>query len=186
MQYLLKLTADLPNNFKSIFILLCLFVNACQLTNTLPNIVLSDIGYEDFIKTYTNETTEGVEGKFKAFVDQKGYSGTFKLLKNKDRFQFILLSPLNQVITNISIKDNKVELDNKDQHEVLRSILKDDSIIQLKKIIQTQFINNEPISIKIDCCYIKINEFKTTAIDVYQPKNIRIVKKNFDLSVFIK
>ncbi|NCW62869.1 MAG: hypothetical protein EBW04_01825, partial [Betaproteobacteria bacterium] len=111
----MKQKTDYFNNcFCYLLIISFTFLSGCQTLNINPN---KDIyTYNDFVNTYQPTSEEKkFNGKFKLFVKDKGYTGSFKFYPNDSGHEMILLSPLNQIISKISVREEiLIEYQNKE------------------------------------------------------------------------
>ena len=184
-QFLLKQKIDYFNNLFCYFLLISFtLLSGCQTLNIKFDQEI--YAYADFINIF-NPTSEErkFNGKFKLFLKDKGYTGSFKFYPSGDGHEMILLSPINQIISKISVSEEVLfEYQNKDDQN-LKNFVKDLPIKEFKRILYTQY-NEKPI--KIVTSYFEITIEELSKIDtslVFEPKTIKVENKDVELTIFL-
>lgn len=97
----------------------------------------------------------------------------------------ILLSPLNQIISKISLgKEILFEYQNKDDQN-LKNFIKDLPIKEFKRILYTQY-NEKPVKIATSYFEIAIEELsEIEASSSFEPKTIKVENKDIELTIFL-
>lgn len=181
----LKQKIDYFNNFFRYFLLISFtLLSGCQ---TL-NIKLSQetFTYADFVNIY-NPTSEEKKfnGKFKLFLKDKGYTGSFKFYPSGEGHEMILLSPLNQIISKIFLNEEILfEYQNKNDQN-LKNFIKDLPIKEFKRILYTQY-NEKPVKITTNYFDISIEELsKIETSSSFEPKTIKVKNKDIELTILL-
>ena len=162
-------------------------LSGCQTLN-INNIKSNHetFAYADFINIY-NPTSEEKKfnGKFKLFVKDKGYTGSFKFYPSDVGHEMILLSPLNQIISKISLGEEILfEYQNKDDQN-LKNFIKNLPIKEFKRILYTQY-NEKPVKIVTSYFEIAIEELsEMETSSSFEPKNIKVKNKDIELTIFL-
>lgn len=181
----LKQKIDYFNNFFYYLLLISFtLLSGCQTLNIKSN--QETLAYADFINIY-NPTSEEKKfnGKFKLFVKDKGYTGSFKFYPSDEGHEMILLSPLNQIISKISLGEEILfEYQNKDDQN-LKNFIKNLPIREFKRILYTQY-NEKPVKIATSYFEIAIEELSDIeASSSFEPKIIKVKNKDIDLTIFL-
>jgi hypothetical protein len=181
----LKQKIDYFNNFFCYFLFISFaLLSGCQTLNTKSN--QETFAYADFINIY-NLTSEEKKfnGKFKLFLKDKGYTGSFKFYPSDEGHEMILLSPLNQIISKISLGEEILfEYQNKNDQN-LKNFIKDLPIKEFKRILYTQY-NEKPVKITASYFEIAIEELSDSdASSSFEPKIIKVKNKNIELTIFL-
>lgn len=181
----MKQKIDYFNNFFRYFLLISFtLLSGCQ---TL-NIKLSQetFTYADFVNIY-NPTSEEKKfnGKFKLFLKDKGYTGSFKFYPSGEGHEMILLSPLNQIISKIFLNEEILfEYQNKNDQN-LKNFIKDLPIKEFKRILYTQY-NEKPVKITTNYFDISIEELsKIETSSSFEPKTIKVKNKDIELTILL-
>jgi hypothetical protein len=182
----LKLKIDY---FNSLFCYLLLIsftlLSGCQTLNTKFD--QETFAYADFVSIY-NPTPEEKKfnGKFKLFLKDKGYTGSFKFYPSDEGHEMILLSPLNQIISKISLGEEILfEYQNKDNQN-LKNFIKDLPIKEFKRILYTQY-NEKPVKIATSNFEIAIEELsELEASSSFEPKTLKVKNKDIELTIFLQ
>ena len=159
-------------------------LSGCQTLNTKSNQEI--FSYADFINIYKSTSEEKkFNGKFKLFVKNKGYTGSFKFYPSDEGHQMILLSPLNQIISKISLGEEILfEYQNKDDQN-LKNFIKDLPIKEFKRILYTQY-NEKPVKISTSYYEIAIEELsKMETSSSFEPKTIKVKNKDIELTLLL-
>ena len=159
-------------------------LSGCQTLDTKSNQEI--FSYADFINIYKSTSEEKkFNGKFKLFVKNKGYTGSFKFYPSDEGHQMILLSPLNQIISKISLGEEILfEYQNKDVQN-LKNFIKDLPIKEFKRILYTQY-NEKPVKIATSYYEIAIEELsKMETSSSFEPKAIKVKNKNIELTILL-
>lgn len=181
----LKQKIDYFNNFFYYLLLISFtLLSGCQTLNIKSN--QETLAYADFINIY-NPTSEEKKfnGKFKLFLKDKGYTGSFKFYPSDEGHEMILLSPLNQIISKISLGEEILfEYQNKDDQN-LKNFIKNLPIREFKRILYTQY-NEKPVKIATSYFEIAIEELSDIeASSSFEPKIIKVKNKDIDLTIFL-
>ena len=181
----LKQKIDYFNNFFYYFLLITItLLSGCQTLNIKSN--QEAFAYADFINLY-NPTSEEKKfnGKFKLFLKDKGYTGSFKFYPSGEGHEMVLLSPLNQIISKISLGEEILfEYQNKDDQN-LKNFIKDLPIKEFKRILYTQY-NEKPVKISTSYYEIAIEELsKMETSSSFEPKAIKVKNKNIELTILL-
>ena len=159
-------------------------LSGCQTLNTKFD--QETFAYADFVNIY-NPTSEEKKfnGKFKLFLKDKGYTGSFKFYPSDEGHEMILLSPLNQIISKISLSEEILfEYQNKDDQN-LKNFIKDLPIKEFKRILYTHY-NEKPVKITASNFEIAIEELSDIkASSSFEPKIIKVKNKDIELTIFI-
>jgi hypothetical protein len=125
-------------------------------------------------------------GKFKLFLKDKGYTGSFKFYPSDEGHEMILLSPLNQIISKISLGEEIFfEYQNKDDQN-LKNFIKDLPIKEFKRILYTQY-NEKPVNIATSYFEIAIEELsEMETSSSFEPKTIKVKNKDIELTIFLR
>ncbi len=180
----MKLKIDYFNKFLYLFPFLYLItLSGCQTLNFSENNILS---FSDFESQYPPSSQEhSYVGKFKLFIQEKGYSGSFKWNSKIDSHEMILLSPFNQIITKVIINDEEVFENLNHENEEINKILNKTTIQELKRILYSKY-KLAPLKIKTRCCDILINEFfQSKEKTFFTPKKITIEQDQFQLTLIL-
>jgi len=181
----LKQKIDYFNNFFYYFLLITItLLSGCQTLNIKSN--QEAFAYADFINLY-NPTSEEKKfnGKFKLFLKDKGYTGSFKFYPSGEGHEMVLLSPLNQIISKISLGEEILfEYQNKDDQN-LKNFIKDLPIKEFKRILYTQY-NEKPVKIATSYFEIAIEELsEMETSSSFEPKTIKVKNKDIELTIFL-
>ena len=181
----LKQKIDYFNNFFCYFLLISFtLLSGCQSLNIKSN--QEAFAYADFVNIY-NPTSEEKKfnGKFKLFVKDKGYTGSFKFYPSDEGHEMILLSPLNQIISKISLGEEILfEYQNKDDQN-LKNFIKNLPIKEFKRILYTQY-NEKPVKIVTSYFEIAIEELsEMETSSSFKPKTIKVKNKDIELTIFL-
>src|SRR6056300_983554 len=166
IRFLLKQKTDYFNSLFCYFLLISFtFLSGCQTLNINPN--------KD-IYTYNN------------FVKDKGYTGTFKFYPNDSGHEMILLSPLNQIISKISVREEiLIEYQNKEDQNI-KNFIKDLPIKEFKRILYTEY-DNKPIRVDTGYCEISVEKLlKIETLSGFEPKIIKVKNKDIELSILLQ
>ena len=159
-------------------------LSGCQTLNIKSN--QETFAYADFVNIY-NPTSEEKKfnGKFKLFVKEKGYTGSFKFYPSDEGHEMILLSPLNQIISKISLGEEILfEYQNKDDQN-LKNFIKDLPIKEFKRILYTQY-NEKPVKIATSYFEIAIEELsEMETSSSFEPKTIKVKNKDIELTLLL-
>jgi len=159
-------------------------LSGCQTLNTESN--QETFAYADFVNIY-NPTSEEKKfnGKFKLFLKDKGYTGSFKFYPSGEGHEMILLSPLNQIISKISLGEEILfEHQNKDDQN-LKNFIKDLPIKEFKRILYTKY-NEKPVKIATSYFEIAIEELsEMETSSSFEPKTIMVKNKDIELTIFL-
>jgi len=159
-------------------------LSGCQSLNIKSN--QEAFAYADFVNIY-NPTSEEKKfnGKFKLFVKDKGYTGSFKFYPSDEGHEMILLSPLNQIISKISLGEEILfEHQNKDDQN-LKNFIKDLPIKEFKRILYTKY-NEKPVKIATSYFEIAIEELsEMETSSSFEPKTIMVKNKDIELTIFL-
>ena len=159
-------------------------LSGCQTLNIKSN--QETFAYDEFINIY-NPTSEEKKfnGKFKLFLKDKGYTGSFKFYPSDEGHEMILLSPLNQIISKISLGEKILfEYQNKDDQN-LKNFIKDLPIKEFKRILYTQY-NEKPVKIATSNFEIAIEELsKMETSSSFEPRTIKVKNKNIELTILL-
>ena len=181
----MKQKIDYFNNFFSYFILISFtLLSGCQTLNIKSK--QETFAYADFVNIYSPTSEEKkFNGKFKLFLKDKGYTGSFKFYPNGEGHEMILLSPLNQIISKISLGEEILfEYQNKNDQN-LKNFIKDLPIKEFKRILYTQY-NDRPIKIATNYFEIAIEELsKIKTSSSFEPKIIKVKNKNIELTILL-
>ena len=142
--------------------------------------------YADFVKIYNSSSEEKkFNGKFKLFVKNKGYTGSFKFYPTSEGHEMILLSPLNQLISKISMSEEILfEYQNKDDQK-LKNFIKNLPIKEFKRILYTQY-NENPVKITTSFFEITIEELSKIETSLgFEPKTIKVKNKDIELTLLL-
>ena len=184
--FLLKQKTDYFNNcFCYLLIISFTFLSGCQTLNINPNKEIYT--YNDFVNTYQLASEEKkFNGKFKLFVKDKGYTGSFKFFPNDSGHEMILLSPLNQIISKVSLSEEiLIEYQNKEDQNI-KNFIKDLPIKEFKRILYTQY-DSKPI--RVDTGYYEISVEKLLKIETlsgFEPKIIKVKNKDIELTILLQ
>ena len=185
----LKQKIDYFNNFFRYLLLISFtLLSGCQTLN-INNIKSNQetFAYADFINIY-NPTSEEKKfnGKFKLFVKDKGYTGSFIFYPNDSGHEMILLSPLNQIISKISVREEiLIEYQNKEDQNI-KNFIKDLSIKEFKRILYTEY-DNKPIRVDTGYCEISVEKLsKIETLSGFEPKIIKVKNKDIELTIFLQ
>ena len=181
----MKQKIDYFNNFFCYLLLISFaLLSGCQTLNIKSN--QETFAYADFVSIY-NPTPEEKKfnGKFKLFLKDKGYTGSFKFYPSDEGHEMILLSPLNQIISKISLGEEILfEYQNKNDQN-LKNFIKDLPIKEFKRILYTQY-NEKPVKITVSYFEIAIEEFSNIdASSRSEPKIIKVKNKDIELTIFL-
>jgi hypothetical protein len=181
----LKQKIDYFNNFFCYLLLISFtLLSGCQTLNIKSN--QETFAYADFVNIY-NPTSEEKKfnGKFKLFVKDKGYTGSFKFYPSDEGHEMILLSPLNQIISKISLGEEILfEYQNKDDQN-LKNFIKDLPIKEFKRILYTQY-NEKPVKIATSYFEIAIEELsEMETSSSFEPKTIKVKNKDIELTILL-
>ena len=184
----LKQKIDYFNNFFRYLLLISFtLLSGCQTLN-INNIKSNQeaFAYADFINIY-NPTSEEKKfnGKFKLFIQDKGYTGSFKFYPSDRGHEMILLSPLNHIISKISLGEEVLfEYQNKDDQN-LKNFIKDLPIKEFKRILYTQY-NEKPVKIATNYFEIAIEELsEMETSSSFEPKTIKVKNKDLELTILL-
>lgn len=142
--------------------------------------------YADFVKIYNSSSEEKkFNGKFKLFVKNKGYTGSFKFYPTSEGHEMILLSPLNQLISKISMSEEILfEYQNKDDQK-LKNFIKNLPIKEFKRILYTQY-NENPVKITTSFFEITIEELSKIETSLgFEPKTVKVKNKDIELTLLL-
>jgi len=184
--FLLKQKTDYFNSFFCYLLLISFtFLSSCQTLNINPNKEIYT--YNDFVNKYQPASEEKkFNGKFKLFVKDKGYTGSFKFYPNDSGHEMILLSPLNQIISKISLHEEiLIEYQNKEDQNI-KNFTKDLPIKEFKRILYTEY-DGKPII--VDTGYYEISVEKLLKIETlsgFEPKIIKVKNKDIELSILLQ
>ena len=186
IRFLLKQKTDYFNSFFCYFLLISFtFLSGCQTLNINPN---KDIyTYNDFVNTYQPTSEEKkFNGKFKLFVKDKGYTGSFKFYPNDSGHEMILLSPLNQIISKVSLSEEiLIEYQNKEDQNI-KNFIKDLPIKEFKRILYTEY-DNKPIRVDTGYCEISVEKLsKIETLSGFEPKIIKVKNKDIELTILLQ
>ena len=184
----LKQKIDYFNNFFRYLLLISFtLLSGCQTLN-INNIKSNQetFAYADFINIY-NPTSEEKKfnGKFRLFIQDKGYTGSFKFYPSDRGHEMILLSPLNHIISKISLGEEVLfEYQNKDDQN-LKNFIKDLPIREFKRILYTQY-NEKPVKIATNYFEIAIEELsEMETSSSFEPKTIKVKNKDLELTILL-
>ena len=159
-------------------------LSGCQTLNIKSN--QETFTYADFVKIYNPISEEKkINGKFKLFVKDRGYTGSFKFYPSDEGHEMILLSPLNQIISKISLGEEILfEYLNKDDQN-LKNFIKDLPIKEFKRILYTQY-NEKPVKIATGYFEIAIEELsEIETSSSFEPKIIKVKNKDIELTILL-
>ena len=181
----MKQKIDYFSNFFCYLLLISFtLLSGCQTLKIKSN--QETFAYADFVNIY-NLTSEEKKfnGKFKLFLKDKGYTGSFKFYPSDEGHEMILLSPLNQIISKISLGEEILfEYQNKNDQN-LKNFIKDLPIKEFKRILYTQY-NEKPIKIATSNFEIAIQELsEIEASSIFEPKTIKVKNKDIELTIFL-
>lgn len=182
----LKQKIDYFNNFFPYYFLLISFtlLSGCQTLNIKSDQEM--YAYADFVKIYNSSSEEKkFNGKFKLFVKNKGYTGSFKFYPTSEGHEMILLSPLNQLISKISMSEEILfEYQNKDDQK-LKNFIKNLPIKEFKRILYTQY-NENPVKITTSFFEITIEELSKIETSLgFEPKTVKVKNKDIELTLLL-
>jgi len=180
----LKQKIDFNNFFSYLLLISFTLLSGCQTLNIKSN--QETFAYADFVNIY-NPTSEEKKfnGKFKLFLKDKGYTGSFKFYPSGEGHEMILLSPLNQIISKISLGEEILfEHQNKDDQN-LKNFIKDLPIKEFKRILYTKY-NEKPVKIATSYFEIAIEELsEMETSSSFEPKTIMVKNKDIELTIFL-
>ncbi|MFL2964375.1 MAG: hypothetical protein ACJZ13_02675 [Methylophilaceae bacterium] len=182
----MKQKTDYFNNcFYYLLIISFTFLAGCQTLNINSNKEIYT--YNDFVNTYQPTSEEKkFNGKFKLFVKDKGYTGSFKFYPNDSGHEMILLSPLNQIISKVSLSEEiLIEYQNKEDQNI-KNFIKDLPIKEFKRILYTQY-DSKPV--RVDTGYYEISVGKLLKIETlsgFEPKIIKVKNKDIELTILLQ
>jgi hypothetical protein len=180
----LKLKIDYFNKFLYLLPFLYLItLSSCRTLDFSENNVLS---FSEFDSQYSPSSQDhSFIGKFKLYIQEKGYSGSFKWYPKGDGHEMILLSAFNQIISKVVINDDVIFEHLNHENQEINKIFDKTTIQELKRILYSEY-NLEPLTIKTKCCDILINEyFKLKENTFYTPKKITIRQDQFQLTLIL-
>ena len=158
-------------------------LSSCQTLNYSENNALS---FSDFVSQYSPSSQDHPYfGKFKLYIREKGYSGSFKWYPKADGHEIILLSPFNQIISKMVINDDVIFENLNPENQEINKIFDKTIIQELKRILYSEY-SLEPLSIRTKCCDILINEyFQSKENTFYTPKKITIKQDQYQLTLIL-
>lgn len=184
--FLLKQKTDYFNNcFYYLLIISFTFLAGCQTLNINSNKEIYT--YNDFVNTYQPASEEkNFNGKFKLFVKDKGYTGSFKFYPNDSGHEMILLSPLNQIISKVSLSEEiLIEYQNKEDQNI-KNFIKDLPIKEFKRILYTQY-DSKPIRVNTGYYEISVEKLlKIETLSGFEPKIIKVKNKDIELTILLQ
>jgi hypothetical protein len=158
-------------------------LSGCRTLHFSENNVLS---FSEFDSQYPPSSQDySYIGKFKLYIQEKGYSGSFKWYPKADGHEMILLSPFHQLISKVVINDDVIFEHLNHENQEINKIFDKTTIQELKRILYSEY-NLEPLTIKTKCCDILINEyFQSKENTFYTPKKITIRQDQYQLTLIL-